>query len=261
MSKFRNLTADEVECRVATCKESGVSLLLYKDARADMKILDETVGAENWQRKHQVVNGNLFCTVSIWDENKGEWISKEDVGVESYTEKEKGQASDSFKRACVNWGIGRELYTAPFIWIDSNKVKMSKNKKGEPTTFDKFEVRLLEVVDGTITKLIIENVTQKKMVFTYGDTKPTNTQPEQKKQANEADKPQGKANGGNDNFKLSEGQIKRLFAITGNSDKLQGRPADVFLHAVIKQKWNKTSLNDLTKEEYDKLCDWLGGGK
>lgn len=105
MMKFRNLTADEVECRVATCKESGCSLLLYKDARADMKILDETVGAENWQRMHQVVNGNLFCTVSIWDKEKQQWISKEDVGVESFTEKEKGQASDSFKRACVNWGV------------------------------------------------------------------------------------------------------------------------------------------------------------
>lgn len=258
MSKFRNLTADEVECRVATCKESGVSLLLYKDARADMKILDETVGAENWQRKHQVVNGNLFCTVSIWDENKGEWISKEDVGVESYTEKEKGQASDSFKRACVNWGIGRELYTAPFIWIDSNKVKIG-SKNGKPTTYDNFEVRLLEVVDGTITKLIIENVTQKKMAFTYGEAKPTNTQSEHKKQANEADKPQGRGNSSNDNFKLSEGQIKRLFAITSKSDKTKGQPVDAFLHDVIKRKWQKNSLNDLTKAEYDSLCKWLEG--
>ena len=91
--------------------------------------------------------------------------------------------------------------------------------------------------------------------------KPTNTQPEPKKQANEADNPQGRGNGGNDNFKLSEGQIKRLFAIASNSDKLQGRPADVFLHAVIKQKWQIQSLNDLTRAEYDSLCKWLEGDK
>lgn len=113
--EFRTLTANEIECRVSTIKESGLSLLLYKDARCDMNILDETVGNLDWQRSHTRDNAN--CIVSIWDKGKAQWISKEDTGTESYTEKEKGQASDSFKRACFNWGIGRELYTAPFIWI------------------------------------------------------------------------------------------------------------------------------------------------
>src|SRR5690554_1395175 len=117
---IRTLRADEIECRVQIVKENGCSLLLYKDARVDMNILDETFGVENWQRHHEIVNGNLFCNVGVRfsrENNYGEWVWKQDVGTESNTEKEKGQASDSFKRACFNWGIGRELYTAPFIWV------------------------------------------------------------------------------------------------------------------------------------------------
>lgn len=108
MNKFRCLRADEIECRVQQVKDNGLILLLYKDARCDMIILDETVGAMNWQREHRRDNAN--CVVSIWDSEKCQWIRKEDTGTESNTEAEKGLASDSFKRACVNWGIGRELY-------------------------------------------------------------------------------------------------------------------------------------------------------
>lgn len=118
--KFRFLRADEIDCRVARISNSGVFLLLYKDARCDMNILDETVGKMNWQRSHSRENAN--CTVSIWDEEKKIWISKEDTGTESNTEKEKGLASDSFKRACFNWGIGRELYTAPRVLIPVKKI-------------------------------------------------------------------------------------------------------------------------------------------
>lgn len=120
---FRKLRADEIECRVGTEKKNpdgsvkGCSILLYKDARCDMRLLDEVVGQMNWKREHRSIDGRLYCTVSIYDKERGEWVSKEDVGVESRTEAEKGQASDAFKRSCFNWGIGRELYTAPFIWI------------------------------------------------------------------------------------------------------------------------------------------------
>ncbi len=95
MKEFRLLKAAEIECRVATVKENGVSVLLYKDARCDMNILDETVGMFNWKRRHEVVNGNLYCTVSVYCESRGEWVEKQDVGVESYTEKQKGEASDA----------------------------------------------------------------------------------------------------------------------------------------------------------------------
>ncbi len=115
--KPRLLKAEEIECRVGTINGKGCSLLLYKDARVDMKILDETYGVGNWQRTHEVINGNLFCTIEIWNDRINQWVKKQDVGTESYTEKEKGEASDSFKRAGFNVGIGRELYTSPFIWI------------------------------------------------------------------------------------------------------------------------------------------------
>ena len=160
--KFRDLREDEIECRVNTVSENGCSLLLYKDARCDMKILDETVKPTNWQRNHVLINGNLFCNVSIYDENKKEWITKQDVGTESYTEKEKGQASDSFKRACFNWGIGRELYTAPFIWIPKDKVNLKEktsNGKKVPTTYDKFAVEQIIIEQGVIKALSIKNIT------------------------------------------------------------------------------------------------------
>ena len=126
MGAVRLLKSDEIECRVSVISEKGLSLLLYKDARVDQKILDETFGMFGWKRSHQCIDGNLYCTVEIRDQETGEWIAKQDVGTTGYAEKEKSQASDSFKRACFNWGIGRELYSAPFIWIPASKVQLQK---------------------------------------------------------------------------------------------------------------------------------------
>lgn len=129
---IRLLRADEIECRVQSVKSNGCVLLLYKDARTDMNLLDETFGNGNWQRSHEVINDNLFCNLDIWDEDKKCWVRKQDVGVESNTEKEKGQASDAFKRAGFNVGIGRELYTAPFIWINLTADEVD-NSRGKPS--------------------------------------------------------------------------------------------------------------------------------
>lgn len=162
--KFRKLKADEIECRIGQIKMNGLSLLLYKDARVDMSILDETVGAMNWKREHTRDNAN--CIVSIYDKDKGEWVSKEDTGTESFTEAQKGLASDSFKRACVNWGIGRELYTAPFIWIkaeDCNLIKSGEKFK----CFDNFKVvKITYKENGDIDGLAIRNEKNGKIVFT-----------------------------------------------------------------------------------------------
>lgn len=158
--EFRALKADEIECRISMVKDNGLSLLLYKDARVDMRLLDETVGSMNWKRSHQIIDGNLYCTIEIWDKDKGQWISKQDVGTESYTEKEKGQASDSFKRAGFNWGIGRELYTAPFIWITAADCNI-KDKR----CYDRFTVTYIEVANGSITSLEIINEKTKKVVY------------------------------------------------------------------------------------------------
>lgn len=114
---YRGLRADEIEVRVGNVKEKGVTFLLYKDARCDQNILDEVHGSENWQRDHKEIKGNLFGGVGIWNGKLNQWVWKWDCGTESNTEKEKGEASDSFKRSCFNLGIGRELYTAGEILI------------------------------------------------------------------------------------------------------------------------------------------------
>ena len=167
--KIRLLKAGEIECRIGTIKGNGLSLLLYKDARADMKILDEVFGVTNWQRKHEMIGGSLYCTVSIWDEGKKQWIEKSDVGTESYTEKEKGQASDSFKRACVSLGIGRELYTAPFIWIPSEKANIQQNN-GKFYCYDRFAVgRIGYNGEREISELAIVNTNTGAVVYEKTD--------------------------------------------------------------------------------------------
>ncbi|MBQ5655959.1 MAG: hypothetical protein IIV14_00810 [Bacteroidaceae bacterium] len=167
MCMFRDLRADEIECRVAQAKESGVSLLLYKDARCDQNILDETVGAMNWMRHHCRDNAN--CIVSIWDKEKQMWIDKEDTGTESNTEKEKGLASDSFKRACFNWGIGRELYTAPFIWIKAESLTALRSDNGRYKCFDTFEVEKIVIENKRIVSIAIKNSKSGKRCFVWQD--------------------------------------------------------------------------------------------
>lgn len=162
--KFRLLKANEIDVRVATVNQNGVSLLLYKDARVDQNILDETVGCMNWMRHHSRDNAN--CVVSIWDEDKKMWIEKEDTGKESNTEAEKGLASDSFKRACFNWGIGRELYSAPFIWIDKDNANVKQGGNGKWQCHDKFYVEQIIYDDNrNIVALAIKNMNNKKRVF------------------------------------------------------------------------------------------------
>ena len=169
--KFRELKADEVELRIGSISREGkgLSLLLYKNARCDMNILDETIGSESWQREHYECKGNLFCRVGIRDKNTGEWVYKSDCGTESNTEKEKGEASDSFKRACTNWGIGRELYTSPFVWIKAEDAGL-KESSGKWATKDVFSVTEIKISDDKkIVGLAVRNDKQKKIVYRWGE--------------------------------------------------------------------------------------------
>lgn len=175
--KFRDLRADEIEVRVAQAKDNGVSLLLYKDARVDMNILDETVGAANWQREHYECKGNLFCRVAIntnfylGDDFDPNWVWKADCGTESNTEAQKGEASDSFKRACFNWGIGRELYTAPFIWISAENCEGLKEINSKWKCFDTFAVQKIVIENKRIVALAIKNAKRNKTCFIWQDKK------------------------------------------------------------------------------------------
>lgn len=157
MKEIRTLAASEIDCRVGMVSQrtKKVSILLYKNARVDMAILDELVGPENWQRDHKEIKGNLYCGVGI-NTAQG-WVWKWDCGTESNTEKEKGEASDSFKRACVNWGIGRELYTAPAIWIECSDKEWNDGKpyvdfRVSHIAYKDREISELEIVDkmGTL---------------------------------------------------------------------------------------------------------------
>lgn len=146
MNTPRLLKADEINCRVQKLtKTGGAIILLYKDARVDMNILDETFGAMNWQRQHISIDGNLHCIISVWDDTKKQWVSKQDVGTESFTEATKGEASDSFKRAGFNWGIGRELYTSPFIFVKLNPDEWETDDRGKVATTFKFGLSVKEI--------------------------------------------------------------------------------------------------------------------
>ena len=221
---FRTLKASEIDVKPQTVKENGFSLLLYKNARVDMDVLDETVGPMNWQRKHSRENAN--CIVSIYDEDKKIWVEKEDTGTESFTEKEKGLASDSFKRACFNWGIGRELYTSPFIWINDSKY-IKKNKEGKLTLTDKFSVKEITVLDKVITEL---EIIDSKGVVVFS----TNLKTKSKK-SNQAE------------FKKAIDMINALADTEEKSNKI----FDMI------EKFNKNSLMDCTIEELRKIYNEL----
>ena len=169
---FRTLLPEEIELRVGMATANGFSLLLYKNARVDMQLLDEVVGSLNWKREHSRDNAN--CIVSIWDDAKKEWVSKEDTGTESQTEREKGLASDSFKRACVNWGIGRELYTSPFVWISGHVEADQRARSGykaDQRYVGGLKVSAIEYSDKrTVKKLVIEDANGD-IAYSYGTKK------------------------------------------------------------------------------------------
>ena len=167
MEEIRLLSKEDIDVRVAQTNiynNNGqqvvkVNLLLYKNARVDMKILDELFTPMGWKRTHKLIGDRLYCCVEVYNPETKEWICKEDVGVESNTEAEKGQASDSFKRACVNWGIGRELYTAPKISIELNENEYTKDQNSRIKVWAYFSVKSIgyDSKTRTITSLEIQD--------------------------------------------------------------------------------------------------------
>ncbi len=174
---FRPLNANEIDVKVKQVKDHGLIALLYKTARTDMDILDESVGPENWDCDYKEIKGNLYCGIGI--NIDGKYVIKWDCGIESREDDEgnekKGEASDAFKRAGFKWGIGRELYTSPFIWISADKCEIYKNAKGKPACNDKFTVSEIRYSDDNkrITYLSIANMSDGgAIVFTWGHKNP-----------------------------------------------------------------------------------------
>lgn len=169
MCMFRDLRADEIEVKVKQVKDNGLMCLLYKTARTDMDLLDETVGAENWENDYREIKGNLYAGIGIRQKD-GTMVWKWDCGVESREDGEgnekKGEASDAFKRAGFRWGIGRSLYSSPFIWIAAEKANIRGGK-----CFDKFSVEKIKIENGKITGLAIRNDTLKTRAFVWAEQK------------------------------------------------------------------------------------------
>lgn len=239
--KFRLLNADEIECRIASCSEYGAQLLLYKDARCDQNILDETVGPMNWQRKHARDNAN--CIVSIWDEDKRMWVEKEDTGKESNTEAEKGLASDSFKRACVNWGIGRELYTAPRMFVGKENLKTLKNEtyngRDKWTCKDTFTVAEIQYDGKKIAYVKIVN-DRNKVPLLFG-VNPNHVAPEPGKAMAEEKKAEDVSK-----LKISEAKASALVK------KAEGDGIEV---AKIAALYKVADIADMTEKQYKNCLD------
>lgn len=180
--KFRELRADEIEVKVKQVTATGFIALLYKTARTDMDMLDETVEPDNWQCEYEEIKGNMYCKIGIWSEKHNQWIWKQDCGIESREDGEgnekKGEASDAFKRAGFKWGIGRELYTSPFIWVSKDVVQLEmigNNKYKIADKFAKFHVKKIGYTDGTISLLEIAD-NKNRVVYTFGSDTPIRTQ-------------------------------------------------------------------------------------
>lgn len=176
---FRLLKADEIEVKVKQVKENGSVFLLYKTARTDMDLLDETVKPHLWQSDYKVVNDNLYAGIGICC--SGEWVWKWDCGIESRADGEgnekKGEASDAFKRAGFKWGIGRELYTSPFIWIGSDVLPTMPAGNGYKLKgFPKLSVKKIDYIDKKISML--ELVDDKgRVVYTFNSNTPIKVAP------------------------------------------------------------------------------------
>lgn len=165
--EFRALAPEDVEVRVGTCRDDGVSLLLYKTSRTDMALLDETVGPENWQADYRSIDGKLFCGIGCRF-GDGEWVWKWSNGTPSNMEAAKGEASDAMKRAGFMWGVGRELYTAPFIWVGADMCNVKQGRNGRPQCYDDFRVTEMSVEGGRIVKLVVANMSRRGAVV-YGE--------------------------------------------------------------------------------------------
>lgn len=246
--KIRCLKPEEIEIRVQQVTEKGAQLLLYKDSRCDKRILDETFGIFGWKDRYEEIKGNLFCTISIYDDEKQQWIDKCDCGTESFSEKEKGEASDAFKRAGFNVGIGRELYTRIFYFASVPTKKNDKDKYDLANKYEKFTVAEISTNEETekIEKIKIAD-SKGNIVFSYGYSK-TATKTETKK----VDKPVEM---------IDANQIKVIHTLFTKIEKSESQVFKNFTNDKAKEnvynQYKVKSSKELTKENANKMIDLL----
>ena len=228
---FRTLKCNEIEVRVG----SGNTLLLYKDARVDMALLDEVVGVGNWQREHKILGNDIYCKVGIFNKELNCWVWVEDAGSSGNIEIEKTKASDSFKRACVNLGIGRELYTAPKITLPDQY----KNSKF-------FDVSVIEYnKNREITKLVITTNFGRDVVYQYPKTQ-NYSQTTQNTTQNEDE---------DDGVMCSQETKDKINAITGKFDPDKWAKFKIYMQ----NNFGASSIAELTETQGRQLLKALGG--
>lgn len=253
--EFRLLTADEIEVKVKQVTEKGAVALLYKNVRTDMALLDETVGAENWQDDYREVKGNLYCGIGIWFGSERGYVWKWNCGTESREDGEgnekKGEASDAFKRAGTTWGIGRELYTAPFIFLNVE----TKEKNGKYILADKFQT--FEVAEITYEGRNIKSV---RIVDNRGNVVFGGTRSGNAKRANNAPPEEPPATPP----KSGQNQAKATTAAPTPATPAASRKATIQAHMkavgcpnepviLFMSGVNKKSFDDLDEKQYDDL--------
>lgn len=241
---FRPLKASEIDVRIGNVAKSGSGffLLLYKNARVDQTILDETVGQWNWQCKYYQVKNTMVCSVGIYNEERKEWLWKDNGGDDDYqAEQVKAELSDAFKRACFNWGIGRELYYSPKIWV---------NQDGENDSKDHYSVKVIEYdTNKRITNLVIVNDKTKKVVFRYGkDTKTAeNADLTPKNDTPKVDEPKGS---------IDKNDLKTIQAYVA---AFQSETSRTNFYAWLDKNFGTMSLENLTYSQGKAVLKRLGG--
>ena len=244
--KFRTLTANEIECRVGNVAkdEKGFFLLLYKNARVDANILDETVGAFNWQSKYYQVKNTMVCSVGIYNEEKQEWVWKDNGGDDdTQMEQVKAELSDAFKRACFNWGLGRELYYSPKIWV---------NATSDNTKYSRYVVKQIEYdTKKRITRLVIINDKTKEVVFLYGDKEKVAQNGE--KAPKNASQDQSETKGS-----IDKQDLKLIQAYISAFDSEERRKS---FYDWLDQKFNTMNVETLTENQGKYVLNALNGRK
>ena len=258
MEKIRSLKPNEIEIRVQQITANGVQLLLYKDSRCDKRILDETFGITGWKNKFEEVKGNLFCTISIWDDDKKQWIDKCDCGTESFSEKEKGEASDAFKRAGFNVGIGRELYTRIFYFANVPTKEDGKDKNGKPkyameNPYEKFEIIELKTNAETEKIEVIKIADSKgKVVFSYPKVQSA-TSKVQSATKKTTEKPNEEM--------ITDEQVKLIHVLLGKVEKAETQLFKNFANTDAKtniyKKYKVNSSKELTKQKATEIIELL----
>ena len=260
---MRNLRKDEIEVRVASTQNNVAQLLLYKTARTDAAILDETFGQFNWQCSYSEIKGNLFCTISVRDPNTNEWISKSDCGAESNIEKEKGEASDAFKRAGTRWGAGVELYGTPKIKIPIEESDMYNGRFCQSFSLKDIQIS----PDHKITSLTIQD-RRGNVRYTYNAQKPQLIQENAQDNTERFDfsqpirvaataQPKRKTRYTNDEFISRMSEEKQKYLNDYNALNKLKRFYDWWMAADAKDP-NKTRVEAMNYFDFEqRIADWL----